>query len=136
MRCKSVSFGNGVVLDVPDYLEYFNSDPGISIIGVYMEGARDGRRFLSVLREVTLQKPVVIWKGGRTSEGARAIGSHTGSLAIPQEIWQVAVKQCGAVTVRSLEEFVDTMKALHYLPPLKGVKMGVTGVSGGEEGAR
>ncbi len=76
---KSVSFGNGIVLDSPDYLEYFGQDNTIKIIGMYIEGVKDGKRFLSVLRKVAAQKPVVIWKGGRTTAGGRAIASHTGS---------------------------------------------------------
>ena len=62
--CKSVSFGNGVVLDSTNYLEYFGADPECRIIGMYLEGVKDGRRFFKVLREVTARKPVVIWKGG------------------------------------------------------------------------
>ena len=68
---KSVSFGNGVVLDCTDYLEYFARDPDITAIGMYLEGTRDGPRFLKTLKEVAAKKPVVIWKGGRTEEGGR-----------------------------------------------------------------
>ena len=85
---KSVSFGNGIVLDSPDYLEYFGQDPEIKIIGMYLEGFRDGKRFLDVLRRVARIKPVIIWKGGRTEEGGRSIASHTGSLAVSQTIWK------------------------------------------------
>ncbi len=67
---KSVSFGNGRVLDAADFLEYFAQDDTIKAIGMYMEGARDGRRFLKTLKTVAGKKPVVIWKGGRTEEGA------------------------------------------------------------------
>ena len=129
---KSVSFGNGVVLDSADYLGYFAQDPEIKAIGMYLEGVRDGRRFLNVLKEVAAQKPVVIWKGGRTEEGGRAIASHTGSMAVPQAIWDAAVRQCGAVTVPGLEELVDTLKALLYLSPVYGDRVGITGGSGGQ----
>jgi acyl-CoA synthetase (NDP forming) len=129
---KSVSFGNGVVLDSAGYLEYFGRDPDIKVIGMYLEGVRDGRRFFQVLREVSSRKPVVIWKGGRTEEGGRAIASHTGSLAVPQAIWEAAVRQCGAIKVASLEELVDTLKALLYLSPVRGDRVAVTGGSGGQ----
>lgn len=129
---KSVSFGNGIALDAVDYLEYYGQDPGIEAIGMYMEGVRDGRRFLSMLKTVAAKKPVVIWKGGRTEEGGRAISSHTGSLAVPQGIWDSAIKQCGAITVRDLQELIDTLKALLYLPPVKAAKVGITGGSGGQ----
>ncbi len=129
---KSVSFGNGVVLDSPDYLEYFDHDPETKVIGMYLEGVKDGRRFLRVLREVSNRKPVVIWKGGRTEEGGRAIASHTGALAVPQAIWDAAVRQCGAINVARIEELVDTLKALLYLTPVRGNKVGITGGSGGQ----
>ena len=128
---KTISFGNGLVLDAADYLEYFDYDPEIKVIGMYLEGVRDGKRFLKALKEVAIRKPVVIWKGGRTEEGNRAIASHTASLAVSLAIWEVAVKQCGAVNVVSMEELIDTIKALLYFPPVYGNKVGVAGGSGG-----
>ena len=129
---KSVSFGNGIVLDAADYLEYFGRDPDIKVIGMYLEGIRDGDRFLRVLRNVSAMKPVLIWKGGRTEEGGRAIASHTGSLAVSQITWDVAMKQCGAVKVSSMDEMIDTVKALLYLPPVRNDGVGVAGGSGGQ----
>ena len=129
---KSVSFGNATVLDSPDYLEYFVQDPEIGVIGMYLEGVKNGQRFMKVLKAVSARKPVVIWKGGRTEEGGRAIASHTGSLAVPQAIWDSAVRQCGAVNAASMEELVDTLKALLYLPPVRGGRVAITGGSGGQ----
>jgi len=129
---KSVSFGNGVILDAVDYLEYFGQDHHIKAIGMYLEGVRDGRRFLNRLKSIAAQKPVVIWKGGRTEEGGRAIASHTGSLAVPQIIWDSAMKQCGAITVNSLRNLIDSLKALLYLPSVIGPRVGITGGSGGQ----
>ena len=129
---KSVSFGNGRVLDSSDYLQYFAQDNGIKAIGMYLEGIRDGRRFLTALKTVAAQKPVVIWKGGRTDEGGRAIASHTGSLAVPRAMWEAAIRQCGAVKVNSLVELVDTMNAIIYMRPVKGKRMGIAGGSGGQ----
>ena len=63
---------------------------------------------------------VLIWKGGRTEERERAIASHTGSLAVSREIWDAAVRQCGAVKVSSMEELIDKLKAILYLQPVKG----------------
>ncbi len=129
---KSVSFGNGVVLDAADYLDYFGSDADIKVIGMYLEGVRDGGRFLAVLSEVSARKPVVIWKGGRTEEGERATSSHTGALAVPQAIWDAAVKQAGAIKVTSMEELLDTLKALLYLSPVRGNRVALVGGSGGQ----
>ena len=129
---KSVSFGNGVVLDSSDYLDYFGRDADIKAIGMYLEGVRDGRRLLTVLREVCARKPVVVWKGGRTKEGGRAIASHTGSMAVPQAIWDAAMRQCGAIKVAGMEELIDTLKALLYLSPVCGNRVVLAGGSGGQ----
>lgn len=129
---KAVSFGNGTVLDSPDYLEFFGNDPDIEIIAMYIEGVKDGRRFLRTLKEVAARKPVVIWKGGRTEEGGRAISSHTASLAVPQAIWDSAVRQCGALKVNGMDQMMDTLKALLYLPEVKGNRVAITGGSGGQ----
>ena len=128
---KSVSFGNGVVVDSPDFLEYFGQDPEIKAIGMYLEGVKDGRRFLSVLKEVAARKPVVLWKGGRTEEGGRATASHTGSLAASRIVWDSAINQCGAIQVTSLEELIDTLKALLFLPAIQGNRVAIAGGPGG-----
>lgn len=129
---KSVSFGNGMVLDSADFLEYFGKEPESKIIAMYLEGVRDGRKFLKVLREVSARKPVLVWKGGRTEAGERAISSHTGSLAVSQAVWETALRQCGAMPVAGMEELIDAIKALLYLPPVRGDRVGVAGGSGGQ----
>lgn len=129
---KVVSYGNGVIIDSTDYLEYFAADEETKIIGMYVEGVKDGRRFLEVLREVAQRKPVVIWKGGQTSGGGRAIASHTGSLAIPAAVWDALVQQCGAMAADNLEEVVDTIKTLLHVPPVAGSGVGLISISGGQ----
>lgn len=129
---KSVSYGNGIAVDSPDFVEYFGRDPEIKVIGMYIEGVKDGRRFFNVLREVASKKAVVIWKGGRTEEGNRAIASHTGSLALSRDIWDAAIRQCGAIQVSSMEELIDTIKALLFLPPVRGRRVAIAGGPGGQ----
>ena len=129
---KSVSFGNGTVLDSPEYLDYFGCDENIKAIGMYLEGTRDGQRLLEVLREVSLKKPVVVWKGGRTEGGSRAVASHTGSLAVSQDIWTAAMRQGGAIPVLGMDELIDTLKALLYLKPVYGNRVVLAGGSGGQ----
>ena len=129
---KAVSLGNAIVLDVPDYLEYLGQDPDTKMIGMYVEGVKDGRRFFDVLKEVCRRKPVVIWKGGQTSDGARAVSSHTASLATEYTVWESLVRQCGALPVHSLEELVDVLKGLLYITPSTGTRMGVMALTGGQ----
>ncbi len=129
-RCAS--FGNAVVLDVADYLEYLMLDGETEIIGMYVEGVKDGRRFFEVLREACKRKPVVVWKGGQTEAGARATMSHTGSLAAPQAVWDGMMRQCGAITTNNLDETIDTMKLLLNSKRPKGNGMALMAQTGGQ----
>lgn len=78
---KVVSYGNGLTLDSTDYLDYLAHDDSTSLITMYVEGVKDGRRFLEVMQETARRKPVMIMKGGLTESGARAASSHTGAMA-------------------------------------------------------
>ena len=129
---KSVSYGNAVVLDSTDFLEYLGADDKTRIIGMYIEGVKDGRRFLNCLREVASRKPVLIWKGGETEAGARATASHTGSLAESGVVWQAAIKQCGAIRVETLDEMIDAIKTLLYVKTGIGTRLGLIAMSGGQ----
>ena len=129
---KSVSYGNAVVLDSPDYLDFLGADQETRIIGMYIEGVKDGKRLLHYLQKLAGKKPVVIWKGGETDAGASAAASHTGVLAESALVWEAAVKQCGAIRVSNLDEMVDTVKALHYIKPPAGTRVGLIAMSGGQ----
>jgi len=128
---KAVSFGNAAVLDASDYLDYLASEEETKIIGMYLEGVREGRRFFSLLRQVTPQKPVVIWKGGQSEAGQRAISSHTGSLAVSGVVWDAMIRQAGAVSVESFDELLDVMKLLLFTKPTGGTGAGLIAMTGG-----
>jgi len=127
-----VSLGNAIVLDVSDYLEYLALDDQTEVIGMYVEGVKDGRRFFETLRETCKRKPVVVWKGGQTEAGARATMSHTGSLATSQAVWDGMMRQCGAITTNNLDETIDTMKALLMTKRPKGPGMALLAQTGGQ----
>jgi acyl-CoA synthetase (NDP forming) len=129
---KAVSFGNAIILDAADYLEYMTDDVETEVIGIYLEGAKDSRRFFSVLREAARRKPVVVWKGGVTEAGARAIYSHTAALATAPALWDAAMRQAGAVQTESLDETIDAVKALVYCTPGKGYRVGLVAMTGGQ----
>ncbi len=128
---KAVSFGNAAVLDASDYLDYLAADEETRIIGMYLEGVREGRRFFSLLCQVTPHKPVVIWKGGNSEAGQRAISSHTGSLAVPAAIWHAMVRQAGAIPVENFDELLDAIKLLHFAKPTTGTRVGLIAMTGG-----
>ena len=129
-RCASI--GNAVVLDVSDYVDYLMQDDESEVIGMYVEGPRDGRRFFATLREACKRKPVVVWKGGQTEAGARATSSHTGSLASSQAIWEGMVRQCGAIATNNLDETIDVMMALTKAKRPKGPGMALLAQTGGQ----
>ena len=128
---KVLSYGNGLDLNEADFLDYFAEDAETSVIGVYLEGVREGRRFLEALRRAAAVKPVVVWKGGRTAAGARAVSSHTASLAGDAAVWKSALTQVGAVPVSNMQEMVDAVAAFYFLPPFTGVRTAVAGGGGG-----
>jgi len=129
---KSVSYGNAAVLDSTDYLEYFGGDKETEIIGIYIEGVNDGRKFFSCLKDVACRKPVVIWKGGTSDEGGRATASHTSSLAGSPAVWDALIKQCGAIKAENLNELVDIIKLLLHAGPVNGNRVGLAAMTGGQ----
>lgn len=129
---KSISYGNAAVLDSTDFLEYLGEDEATQVVGIYIEGVRDGRRFLDCLRDVARRKPVFMWKGGETAAGVRATASHTGMLAESTAVWKALMKQCGAMRVENLEEMIDSIRALLHLKPLRGTSAGLIAMSGGQ----
>lgn len=128
---KAISYGNAIDFNECDYLEYYGQDPDTNLVLMYIEGVRDGQRFLKTMREVTLKKPVVVLKGGRGKSGTRATASHTASLAGSMVTWYTAIKQGGAINVADMDELIDVAAALYYLPPIYGLRTGVSGGSGG-----
>lgn len=129
---KSASIGNAVALDVSDYLEYLAQDAATSVIAMYVEGVKDGPRFLRTLKEAVRCKPVVVWKGGVTDAGARAISSHTGSLATAQHVWDAAIRQAGAVQAESLDDTIDAVKGFLHCKPPRGPRVGLMAMTGGQ----
>lgn len=128
---KVVSYGNALDLDETDFLEYLAKDPETAIIGAYIEGVKDGRRFLKVLGDAARAKPVVILKGGRGKAGARAIASHTGSLSSGAAVWDTVFRQTGAIRAQSVEDLVEIVYVLNSYPPKLGRRVGILGFSGG-----
>ncbi|MEX2374624.1 MAG: CoA-binding protein, partial [Dehalococcoidia bacterium] len=129
---RTISIGNAAVLNEADYLEYLRDDPDTAVVVMYLEGVRDGRRFAQLLREVTRQKPVIIWRGGRTKAGARAALSHTASLASDDAIWDSLLRQSGAISADSLEDAVDTLQAVARLPRSSKRNLALVAMTGGQ----
>ena len=126
-----VSLGNEVDVTETDMIEFLADDPNTKVITAYVEMIRDGRRFLEVASKVSKKKPIVILKAGRTNAGARAVSSHTGSIAGAYTAYQAAFKQAGVIEVESVVEMFDVANALACQPLPEGVRTAIVTNSGG-----
>lgn len=128
---KVISYGNASDLDESDLIEYFTHDPDTDIIAAYIEGVKDGRRFIKVLGEAARVKPVIMLKAGCSESGARAVASHTGAMGGSNVTWEALCKQLGVIRVYSMEELADMIVGFSFLPPLTGRNAAIVTVGGG-----
>jgi len=126
-----VSYGNKADIDETDLLEYFAEDPRTRVILMYVESLDRGRKVVEAARRVTLRKPVVALKAGRTKAGARAAASHTAALAGTDEIYQAAFRRAGIIRAYDVEELFDMAKALAMQPPARGGRVAIVTDGGG-----
>jgi len=126
---KVVSFGNGADLRECELLEYLRDDSDTGVIAMYIEGVENGRDFFAVLRSVAERKPVIVYKGGLSNSGGRAIASHTASMGGSGVIWRSALRQCNAVQVGDIMEMARTSLAFSLLP--QRIYKGISVVGGG-----
>lgn len=127
---KTVDIGNGSDIDHVDALQYFADDPETRVIVVHIEGLKRGREFLELAGKVTRRKPVIAFKTGRSSAGAKAAVSHTGSLVGEDEVADAAFRRAGIIRPRTMSELSDAIHALLHLPEMKGPRLGVLTASG------
>jgi acyl-CoA synthetase (NDP forming) len=128
---KVISYGNACDINETDLLEYFANDADTRIIALYIEGIKDGRRFRRALEEATKEKTVILLKGGATEGGARAAAGHTASLAGSRATWDALCKQLGIISVSSIEEMIDVLVTLLFLPLPAGRNVVLLGAGGG-----
>ena len=127
----AVNLGNQTDLSESDYLEYLAGDENTGAVAMYLEGLKDGPRFMDTARRVAGQKPVVVLKAGSSSTGQRAAASHTGSLAGSHRVFQAVCRQSGLVQARNLEHLYDAAKALALLDLRPGGRVFSVSTSGG-----
>ena len=126
-----VSFGNGTDLNEADFLEQFIHDPDTDMVLSYLEGVKDGPRFLRAARAISVTKPLIVLKGGLTEAGSRAASSHTGSLAGEAVIWEAVARQGGFMLVQRLGELVDVAVTVQTMSELQGPRVCIVGGGGG-----
>jgi len=128
---KAVSSGNEADLRMEDYLAYFLEDPATEVIAAYSEGTRDGRRFLETAREVCKRKPVILMRGGRSSPGTAAACSHTGAMAVSEELYSAACRQAGVIRAHSADEAGILAASFCERPLPRGRRVGIVTGGGG-----
>lgn len=128
---KYVSSGNEGDLRTEDYLSYLGNDPETNVILLYLEGLDDGRKFFQRAKQITPHKPIVAFKGGRTSAGARAAKSHSGAMAGTKEIYEAAFRQAGIIWASTTEEMLEWAAAFSSLPLPQGPRVGILTRGGG-----
>ncbi len=128
---KFISLGNMADLDESDFMAYLGDDPKTGVITGYIEGVKDGRKFFNTAKEVTLKKPVVVLKSGRTEAGAKAAASHTGSLAGAYRIYQAAFEQTGVLEAKTMRQLFNYAKALAMQKPARGDRVAIVTNGGG-----
>jgi acyl-CoA synthetase (NDP forming) len=127
----TVSLGNQVDVCETDLIEYFAADPATRVMALYLEGAKDGRRFLDAASRAIPHTPMVVLKSGRTKSGQRAAASHTSSLAGRDEVFDAACRQYGIVRVADIESLYDSAKAMQSLELDGGNRVMIVTSSGG-----
>ncbi|MBN2224890.1 MAG: CoA-binding protein [Deltaproteobacteria bacterium] len=130
---KVVSVGNQADLKIEDFLEYFAEDDKVKYICGYVEDIKQGERFKKLARHIVLEKkkPLVIWKGGRSEEGARATLSHTGAIAVPTRIWDSVMDQLGVINAETQIEMLDVLICLKYGFKPRGLNALISVAGGG-----
>jgi len=126
---KLISIGNMSDVDFADLITWLNEDPNTSCISLYIEGFRDGRRFIEAARNAN--KPIIALKAGVSAHGAAAAASHTGSLAGAAKVYGAAFQQAGVVQATDLNDLFNRTLSLSLQPPMKGDNLLVITNGGG-----
>lgn len=122
---KMISYGNRSDVDEADMIWYLGQDPKTKVIGLYVEGLGDGRKFMNTAKRIIKdkQKPIVVFKNGRTTRGAKQAQSHTGSLGGSYGVVKGALDQAGIISVDNYEELTSALKALNWQPVPAGSRV-------------
>ena len=126
---KIVSLGDKADVDFGDLLDYLAMDAETRAILLYVESVAHARKFMSAARIAARNKPVIVIKGGRHAEGAKAAASHTGALAGADAVYDAVFERAGMLRVYSLEELFDAAETLSNYATANS-----TATGGGEEG--
>ncbi|AIF69463.1 acetyl-CoA synthetase [Palaeococcus pacificus DY20341] len=127
---KFISVGNMSDLDFGDLMEALAEDEESKAIALYIEGLKDGKKFMEIAKKVSKKKPIIALKAGKSESGARAASSHTGSLAGSYAIYDAAFRQSGVLVANNIDEMLSMARA--FTQPLpKGKRVAIMTNAGG-----
>ncbi|TLN02100.1 CoA-binding protein, partial [bacterium] len=126
-----VSLGNKADLDEIDFMEAMGGDDEIGVILLYLESIEKGQKFVEKAREVAKRKPVIVLKGGTSSAGAKAAGSHTGALVGSFIAYQTAFRKVGILLAESVEELFNYAVSFTEQPLPEGEGIAIITNAGG-----
>ena len=126
-----VGVGNEADIRFHEYLEFFHQDPDTRAVLMYVEGMREGRKFLQQAYKTTRDKPIILLKSGRSTIGQRSAGSHTGALAGISEVARGAFNRAGVVVIENSDELLPAAETLSSLPPIKNNRVAILADGGG-----
>jgi acyl-CoA synthetase (NDP forming) len=128
---KFISSGTEGDLQIEDYIDYFSSDPDTKVILAYIEGLKDGRRFLDTAQKAAQIKPVILFKGGKTDVGSKAAQSHSGALAGRYTLFKAACQQIGLIEAETTDSLLDYAAAFLHYPLPRGKRIAILTRGGG-----
>lgn len=126
-----VGVGNKADIDEDDLLTFFEQDENTDLIAMHLEDLKDGRSFAETAKRVSARKPVVVLKAGRTSEGAKAAGSHTGALAGDDKVYDDILRQSGVIRAPGLNDLLEYARGIPLLPTPQGENVVIITGAGG-----
>jgi acetate---CoA ligase (ADP-forming) len=126
-----VSVGNKADVSGNDLLEYWEADPGTTVMLMYLESFGNPKRFARVARRISRKKPIVVVKSGRTRSGSRAAGSHTAALAADDTTVDALLAQSGVVRADTIDEMFDIASCLDLQPLPPGRRVAILTNAGG-----
>ncbi len=128
---KFAFVGDKIDVDDVDLLRYYGKDRKTKVICLYMEGVKEGRKFIEEARKIVKKKPILALKGGITQQSAKRAKSHTASIAGSDEIFDAAFKKAGIIRVEDIEELMNTAIAFSKQPPMHGDNVAIISNVGG-----
>jgi len=128
---KFAFIGDKIDIDDVNLLRYYGKDRNTKVMCLYIEGIKNGKKFIKEARKIAKKKPILALKGGVTEESAKRAKSHTASMAGSDHVFDAAFKKAGIIRVENIEELMNAAIALSKQPPMRGDNVAIVSNVGG-----